>query len=252
MVESVYSKLGYVKRCFDSDEELLQILDASSQQTAIGRAMDVDNPDAVEELERYLALQDTKMLPTSMEDVQRRFSAIPYGWREIDIAAAVCALISTQKVTLQYSGNAIQPTDRHIPDCLRRKTEIKKSILTRRIAISDSLMKKSREFLKEYFNTMDVPTDEDSLIAFVQNRFSAQRDELQKLLTEQYGGKAYPDRAVVENGIQLCGELLSQKKDNTALLEKMTALEDEFLDFAEDLSDVQSFFRHHGECSYSI
>lgn len=244
LVESVYSKLGYVKRCFDSDAELLQILEASGRQTAIGGARDVDNPDAVEELERYLALQDTKMLPTSMDDVHRRFSAIPYGWREIDIAAAVCALISTQKVTLQYSGNAIQPTDRRIPDYLRRKTEIKKSILTRRIAISDSLMKKSRELLKEYFNTMDVPTDEDSLIAFVQNRFSAQRDELEKLLAEQYGGKAYPDRAVVENGIRLCGELLSQKKDNTALLEKMTALGDEFLDFAEDLSDVQAFFRH--------
>lgn len=244
LVESVYSKLGYVKRCFDSDEELLQILNAPSRQTAIGGARDVDSPDAVEELERYLALQDTKMLPTSMEDVQRRFSAIPYGWREIDIAAAVCSLISTQKVTLQYSGNAIQPTDRHIPDYLRRKTEIKKSILTRRIAISDSLMKKSREFLKEYFNTMDVPTDEDSLIAFVLSRFSAQRDELQKLLTEQYSGKAYPGRDVVESGMKLCGELLSQKKDNTALLSKMVAMGEDFLDFGEDMSDVQSFFRH--------
>ena len=244
LVESVYYKLSYVKRCFDGDEELLQILAAPSRQTALAGARDVDNPDAVEEVERYLALQDAKMLPTSMEDVQRRFSAIPYGWREIDIAAAVCSLISVQKVTLQYGGSAIQPTDKHIPDYLRRKTEIKKSMIARRIAISDSLMKKSREFLKEYFNTMDVPSDEDNLIAYVLERFTAQQAELQKLLTEQYAGKNYPDKAIVENGVKLCGDLLAQKKDNTALLSKMVDMEEDFLDLGEDMADVQSFFKN--------
>ena len=41
-----------------------------------------------------------KMLPTSMGDIQRRFSAIPYGWREIDIAAVICTLVALQKATL--------------------------------------------------------------------------------------------------------------------------------------------------------
>lgn len=244
LVESVYSKLCYVKRCFDSDGELLEILAGPSKQISIAGAQNVANPDAVEEVERYLALQDTKMLPTSMEDVQRRFSAIPYGWREIDIAAAVCSLMSVQKVTLQYGGSAIQPTDKHIPDYLRRKTEIKKTVVARRVAISDSLMKKSREFLKEYFNIMDVPSDEDGLIAYVLQRFAAQQDELQKLLAEQYTGKNYPDKDIVENGVKLCCDLLSQKKDNTALLSKMVAMGEDFLDLSEDMADVQSFFRN--------
>ena len=122
LVESVYSKLGYIKHNFDNDNELLQILSNQNKQMTIGGGIAVYNPEAVNEVEQFLELQGMKMLPTSMGDIQRRFSAIPYGWREIDIAAVVCSLISIQKVALQYSGSMIQPTDKHIPYYLRIKT----------------------------------------------------------------------------------------------------------------------------------
>ena len=244
LVESVYSKLGYIKHNFDNDNELLQILSNQNKQMTIGGGIAVYNPEAVDEVEQFLELQGMKMLPTSMGDIQRRFSAIPYGWREIDIASVVCSLISIQKVALQYSGSMIQPTDKHIPDYLRRKTEIDKTLVARRTAISDSLIKKSREFLKEYFNTMDLPSDEDSLISYVLDSFTAERDKLQILLDNQYASGTYPDKAVVENGVKLCTDLLSQKKDNTALLTKMVAMEDEFLDLSEDMADVLAFFKN--------
>ena len=244
LVESVYSKLGYIKQNFDNDNELLQILSNQNKQMTISGGVAVYNPEAVDEVEQFLELQGMKMLPTSMGDIQRRFSAIPYGWREIDIAAVVCSLISIQKVALQYSGSMIQPTDKHIPDYLRRKTEIDKTLVARRTAISDSLMKKSREFLKEYFNTMDLPSDEDGLISYVLDSFTAERDKLQSLLDNQYASGTYPDKAVVENGVKLCTDLLSQKKDNTALLTKMVAMEDEFLDLSEDMADVFAFFKN--------
>lgn len=244
LVESVYSKLGYIKHNFDNDDELLQILSNQSRQMTTGGGVAVYNPEAADELEQFLELQGMKMLPTSMGDIQRRFSAIPYGWREIDIASVVCSLISIQKVALQYSGSMIQPTDKHIPDYLRRKTEIDKTLVSRRTAIPDSLMKKSREFLKEYFNTMDLPSDEDSLISYVLDSFTAEKDKLQGLLDNQYATGSYPDKVVVENGVKLCTELLSQKKDNTALLTRMVAMGDEFLDLSEDMADVMAFFKN--------
>lgn len=243
LVENVYTKLKYIKRNFDTDMELLGIISNQDKQMTLTGGFAVDNPDAVDEIEQYLILQNTKMLPTSMGDIQRRFAAIPYGWREIDIAAVVCTLISNQKVTLQYSGSMIQPSDKHIPDYLRRKTDIDKTLVNRRVAIPDSLIKKSREFLKEYFNTMDLPADEDGLIAYVLSCFTTERDKLQKLLDTSYASANYPDRAVVEHGVKLCNDLLSQKKDNTALLTKMVNLEDDFMDLAEDMTDVNSFFK---------
>jgi hypothetical protein len=244
LVESVYSKLDYIRHNFDNDGELLQILTNTNKQLTIGGGAAVINPEAVDEVDQFLELQGMKLLPTSMGDVQRRFSAIPYGWREIDIAAVICSLISIQKVALQYSGSMIQPTDRRIPDYLRRKTEIDKTLVTRRTAISDSLMRKSREFLKEYFNIMDLPSDEDTLIAYVLSSFTAERDKLQSLLDNQYASGSYPDQSVVENGIKLCNSLLFQKKDNTALLTKMVDMSDDFLDLSEDMANVLAFFRN--------
>ena len=244
LVESVYSKLGYIKHNFDNDNELLQILANPNGQVTFGGGFAVDNPEAVDEVEQFLELQGMKMLPTSMGDIQRRFSGIPYGWREIDIAATICSLIATRKVALQYSGNMIRPSDKHIPDYLRRKTEIDKTLVTRKVAISDSLMKKSREFLKEFFNTMDLPSDEDGLISYVLDGFTAERAKLQGLLDDQYSAGAYPDKAIVENGVKLCDSLLSQKKDNTALLTKMISMEDELLDLCEDMASVLAFFKN--------
>ena len=244
LVESVYSKLGYIKKNFDNDMELLQILTNPNKQFTLGGGIAVDNPDAVDEVAQYLDLQTMKMLPTSMGDIQRRFSAIPYGWREIDIAAVVCSLISTQKVALQYSGSMIQPTDKHIPDYLRRKTEIDKTLVTQKKKTPEPLNTNARKVLKEYFNTMDLPADDDGLIAYVLDSFTAERDKLQLLLDSQYASGNYPDKSVVENGVKLCNDLLSHKKDNIALLTKLVSMEDDFLDLSDDLTAVYSFFKN--------
>lgn len=244
LVESVYSKLGYIKKNFDNDMELLQILTNPNKQIMMGGGIAVDNPDAVDEVAQYLDLQGMKMLPTSMGDIQRRFSAIPYGWREIDIAAVICSLISTQKVALQYSGSVIQPTDKHIPDYLRRKTEIDKTLVTQKKKIPEPLNTNARKALKDYFNTMDLPADDDGLIAYVLDSFTAERDKLQGLLDVQYASGNYPDRTVVENGVKLCNDLLSHKKDNIALLTKLVSMEDDFLDLSDDMTAVYSFFKN--------
>ena len=243
LVESVYSKLGYIHRNFDSDDQLLAILNNQTKQLTFGGGIAIDNPEAVSEVEQYLQLQTMKMLPTSMGDIQRRFSDIPYGWREIDISATVVSLISVQKVSIQYGGSTIQPNDKHIPDYLRKRNG-DKTIVVQRAELDPDLVKKSREFLKNFFNTMDLPSDEDGLIVYVLSQFATERDKLQNLLDTYYAMGAYPDKGIVENGVKLCNDLLAQKKDNTALFKKMVALSDDFLDFREDMADVQAFFKN--------
>ena len=244
LIESVYSKLGYIHHNFDSDAEILNILANTNKQMTIGGGIDVYNPEAVSEIEQYLDLQNIKMLPTSMGDIHRRFSAIPYGWREIDIAAAVASLIATQKASIQYSGSQIQPSDKHIPDYLRRKTEIDKTIVSKREVIGQPTIDRARKVLKEHFNTMDVPYDEDGLIAYILESFTSQRNMLQGLLDKEYIMGAYPERSVVEGGVKLCDDILSQKKDNIALLKKIAACEDDLLDLAEDMEPILSFFNN--------
>ena len=244
LVESVYSKLGYVKHNFDSDDQLLKIITDSKSMMAMGGTTGLYNKEAVDEIEQYLELQNMKMLPTSMGDIQRRFSNIPYGWREIDIAAAIVSLISIQKVVAQNSGNVIQPTDKQLPDYLRRKTEIDKTIIKKRVIIDEPLKKRARDLLKDYFDDFDVPSDEDGLIEYIINNFTSELNKFQSLLDNEYSIKNYPDKALVEDGKKLINELLSMKKDNMALLKKLVEKEDDLLDLKDDMTDVKSFFKN--------
>ncbi len=43
--------------------------------------------------------------------------------------------------------------------------------------------------------------------------------------------------------MKLCDELLLQKNDNIALMNKIVEMRDDFLDLAEDMSDVNTFIR---------
>lgn len=243
LVESVYTKLGYVRKNYDSDADILHILSGDKQMTLEGT--ESPNAEAVKELFQYLEIQKMKQLPTSMGDIQKRYQAIPYGWREVDIAAVTAELIAAQKLQLKYGGAVIQPSDRKMPDYLRKRTETDKAIIAFRVAPPTALIKKCREFLSEYHNCTlgAIPDDEDGLIAYITEKFETERGSLNELLNNEYGSYSYPGKSIVEGGVKLCNDLLSQKSDNIALLKKTVDMQDDFLDLAEDMSDVNTFFR---------
>ena len=201
-----------------------------------------NNEDALNEISQWLELQNTKMLTTSMGDVQRRYGAIPYGWREIDIAALVARLISQQKISIKYGGAIVGKNERRLVDYLRKKNEIDKAIVTRRIAPSEDLMRKSINFLRDYLGAMDIPSDEDGLIHFVLNTFEEKEKHYNGLL-EAYKQVRYPEREVVENARSLVSDVLSQRKDNVAFLSRMVQKQDDLLDSVEDMEGVELFFK---------
>ena len=127
-------------------------------------------------------------------------------------------------------------------DYLRKRTEIDKAIVTRRIAPSEDLMRKSINFLRDYLGAMDIPSDEDGLIRFVLDTFEEKEKHYNALL-EAYKQARYPEREVVETARSLVSDVLSQRKDNVALLSRMVQKQDDLLDSIEDLEDVELFFK---------
>ena len=239
LVAHVYSKLDLITDNAGSDADIIAIL--TGAVTALP-GME-PNRDAASAMEEYLEMQDAKKLPTSMADVQSKYSAIPYGWKEIDIAAVAAQLIYSQKVTIKYAGNTIQPDDPKLPDMLRKKSEIGKTSISKRKTISATMMRDVKAMLREYFDIMDVPDDEDGLIRFVTEKFTEQRDYYASL-DVRYDGHKYPDRALVQEAIHLMDDVLSQKKDNIALIERVLKKEDALFDNKEAMSNgIENFFK---------
>ena len=241
LVESVYSKLNMVNHFVESDADILAILNGSADADLSLVGSGANNEDALNEISQWLELKSVG--PTiSMGDVQRRYQAIPYGWKEIDIAALIARLIAQQKISIKYGGAVVAKDDRRLVDYLRKKSEVDKAVVARRIAPSEDLMRKSISFLRDYLGAMDIPSDEDGLVRFVLNTFETKLAHYQGLL-DQYAQNRYPEKEQVTTALDLAQDILSQRKDNVALLNRMVQKQDDLLDSSEDMEGVELFFK---------
>ena len=239
LVSHVYSELSLIEKNADTDADITEILTGAEN---IMPGME-PNRGAAAKIEEYLEMQAMKNLPTSMADIQSRYSAIPYGWKEIDIAAVVARLIYDQKVTIKYAGSTIQPDNPKLPDMLRKKSEIGKTSISKRQMITATKMRAVKELLREYFDVMDVPDDEDGLVAFVVQKFGELKDHYIEL-KGRYEGHKYPDQSLVAVSIEQMDKVLSQRKDNIALIDAILKEEDNLFDNKEKMQRVEGFFKN--------
>lgn len=238
LVTHVYSELGLISKNVDSDADIIAILTGAESMLPGTEP----NREAAARIEEYLEMQERKHLSTSMADVQSRYQSIPYGWKEIDIAAVCAMLIVDQKVTIKYAGSTVQPNNPKLPDMLRKKSETGKTQISKRQVVSAARMKAVRDLLRDYFCRMDVPLDEDGLIAFIVEKFEGLCTHYEELL-RRYEGHNYPDKLVVSNALAVVNDILSQQKDNLALIERVLQKEDSLYDAQEAMQSVEAFFK---------
>ena len=239
LVSHVYSDLGLITWNAETDADILSVLNGTANDMlAYGMQR---NQEAADRMYEYLEIQDNRKLPTSMADIQSRYSAIPYGWREIDIAAVAAKLIVDQRVTIKYAGTTIQPDNPKLPDMLRKKSEIGKTVISKRHVLSLQKMKQAREFVREFFEVMDIPNDEDGLIRFIVDRFTQLRKHYEDM-NERYKGHQYPDHSLVTAALALMNDVLSQQRDNEALINRLLAKVDALDEAKEDIQPLEDFF----------
>lgn len=239
LVTHVYSDLSLITKNAESDADILAVLQGKHLDGVMA-GMEA-NREAAIKMEEYLGLQDRKKLPTSMADLQARYQASPYGWKEIDIAVVAAMLIYDQKVTIKYGGETIQPTHPKLPDMLRKKTDIGKTLISIRHRIAEKQMKDAKRILGEYFDLMDIPKDEDGLVSFIVNHFQEKKSHYEDL-KRRYEVYAYPGRSELIQAITLLDAILSQKKDNTALIARLVKEEYHLLDSKDDMQPIEDFF----------
>lgn len=239
LVEHVYSELSLIKDFAETDEDIFNILKGNKEKLFGSEA----NRDAAAKVENYLEMQSNQNMPTVMSDLQSRFQSKPYGWREIDIAAVVAILIYEQKVTIKYGGNTIQPNDDKLPDMLRKKSETGKTSISKRQVVSIQKIKQAKEILSDFFGGMNIPNDEDGLVNYIQEKFNTELVHYTDLKS-RYVGHKYPDENVVDEAIALVKDILSRKKDNIALIQRVLDKDEDLEDIHHKLQEVDSFFEN--------
>ncbi len=241
LIESVYSKLNLVNVFRESDADILKVLNGEPEQGGFA-GHGANNEFALNEVSQWLEERYMSRVPVSMGDVQRRYQSIPYGWREVDIAAIIARLIVSQKIEIRYGGAVVGKDDKNLVGYLRKKSEIEKANVSRRIAPSEELMRKSITFLRDWLGQMGIPEDEDGLINFVKLTLEQKLAHYNELVKE-YDHDRYPQKEVVTTARDLISDILSQKQDNVALLTRLIARQDDLRDSCEDMEEIETFFK---------
>lgn len=243
LISHVYSDIDLITTNALTDEDINMIL-TGSQNMIEGT---IPNQQALSKVEEYLDMQQRKNLPTSMADIQTRYQKKPYGWREIDIASVIARLLYDQKINIKYSGVTIRRDNPKLVDMLRKKSEIGKVQVQKRNEISPIKIRKIKSFMREYFDVMDIPKDEDDLIQFIKDKFQAKNDHYNKLLSKYNSDYKYPDKNKIVSSIKLIDKILNQTKDNEEFIDAINNNEIELLDNLDDVKNVEEFFDNQVE-----
>lgn len=241
LVTNVYNELDLITKNAETDADIINVLNGMHLDgVMLGYE---SNHHAAVKMQEYLEMQDAKKIPTSMADIQSRYQSPPYGWKELDVAVVAAMLIYDQKVTIKYGGETIQPDNPKLPDMLRKKSEIGKTSISKRQVITAHKIRKAKEFLREYFEVMDVPDDEDGIVKFIVEKLNEQKEYFERL-EQRYKDHNYPDRKLVIKSLSLVESVLSQRKDNIALIDKLLKEEENLLDSKDDMQTVEGFFKN--------
>lgn len=238
LIDDAYPRLSYVQRSAQTDADVRGILLG-------GASLDANpNQAAVDEVENYLKRQQRMHVAPSMLDIQREFQAKPYGWRALDVAATVACLLRDQKATAGYAGTVVKLQDAKLPGYLAGKAGAEQLAVAIKVRVPEATLRKAAALAKEFAERQDVPADEDGLVRCVAELLGEALMKLQSLQINYTPGKNYPGSTVVADGIALVGELASIHKtgDATAFLSAFVERENDLLDLAEDLHDVENFF----------
>ncbi len=207
LIERVYPKLSFLTVFRENDSDILHVLNDESEQISFA-GLGANNEFAINEVSQWLEERFISHVPVSMGDVQRRYQAIPYGWREVDIAAVIASLIVTQKIEIRCGDAVVNKDDRSLVGYLRKRSEIEKANVSRRIAPSKELMRKSIVFLHVWLGQMDIPENHDGHINFVKDTLESKLVHYERLIDE-YKLNRYPQKQLVITARDLIKSILS-------------------------------------------
>ena len=238
LVEQTYKKLNMIESNAQSDSDILNILQGLSVQKIDGT---YDNQDAINDVENYLKHQSQMRISTTFLDLQKRYSVAPYGWRDLDLASVIAQLVVNQKVIIKVAGMTITKEDSRLVGYLCKKSESGKVTVSIREQIPSSKLNCVKSLLREYFDIMDVPDDEDGLFKLINNKFENQRSQYIEYQKE-YMYHKYPGKTTVDKAINLIEKIHLHSSDHIALVDCLIDIQDDLLDSKEDMTDVENFF----------
>src|SRR5699024_10489885 len=163
-------------------------------------------------------------------------------WRELDIAKIIAELLKDQHIRIRYNAEYLESqTDTNaLMTAFTRTNEADKAIIIVRKKVDERLLRTARSITQDLFDKRDIADDEDGLIHDIRQLIEKKEKEIQDYKTN-YKGHKYPGMSLLDKGLEYFSAF-DKRLDNLAFFTKLEELEDDLLDWFEDIQYVHSFF----------
>ncbi|MFL0251153.1 BREX system P-loop protein BrxC [Clostridium neuense] len=243
LVNSIFSKLGYIKFNLSGESEIAVLLKNNVEQLGFDAVEQYNNELAEKEIFDFICLQEDNLQQIRMKIILNRFKDAPYGWNEIDISGVVAKLFKEQKIKLRLNGEFLEiDNPNKIADALTKITEVDRVIINKKIKVDATLIRAVKNICLDVFGKINLPDDEDGLAKSIRDKINEKIHEL-KIYMSKYENKKYPGKSLFEKGINAFNEIM-ENKDNLSFFTALKNKEDELLDWVEDVAYAYAFFEN--------
>lgn len=243
LVENVYTKLGLIKAHIENEATLKAFISVSHDQFDMDDVLDTNpNELALREVHDFISMQDDMNKQVRVKVLYDHFGNQPFGWKTLDIAALIAELLKDQRIRIRYHAEYLEPeTDvNKLMTVFTKTNDADVAIITKRVKVDEALIRTARSICKEIFNKTDLPDDEDGLVSSIRELIEEQVQEINKLKIP-YNQQKYPGLSLLDKGLEYFNGF-HKGLDNVSYLTKLKELEEELMDWEEDIIYVKNFF----------
>ena len=238
---AVFTKAGDVGAPLRSDEQMDQALRGRAPQDPSGNG--AGNGRAEEDVTSYLTAAERTNQAVSYGDLQRHFQEKPFGWREADIAYVVAGLVGRQKASISYGGANVPAADPRARGYLTNRSNFDRLSVRVRHGVPTHLMTGARAVLRELEPTVELPSDEDGLVAALAGALEKLRERCDGLL-RQYRGHDYPGERGVSDARNAAEGVLRGSRDPEAFLRSVVTSSNALGEALDDVRTAEGFFNN--------
>ncbi|MPQ42518.1 BREX system P-loop protein BrxC [Clostridium tarantellae] len=244
LVHSKYAKLNYIKKFTNSTKDLFDILNRNVMQMSIDGDKE-DNKLALTELDNHINQMTDRNITLTVKGLLNKFSAAPFGWKELDIQALIIELFKKQEIKIILNDRVIAPEDKSVVDYVTKREYLERTLLKKREKVNPKYIRALKDLYKDVFDMSTLPEDEDRMMKHFKSSCETELTRIERMLVHYNVHTHYPGEKILKDGKSVFQEILNIK-DTLEFFKEVSNLEDDLLDYSEQVPNVKSFFDEKG------